>query len=232
MGRIWTVLSLSILTFLGADLAHSAYGIDDAKEQAAYDFVAGKAEDSLRIVTGAGTKAQKRAQLRDFFSDQNFAWESFSWGVLGRVAREIAPGRKFKSQADADTFAEYKDLMRRYFTALYVKHLANYDGDSFKVRNVVGKTNRFYQAEVMTSINERNNGSRQQEEQGVESVQIDFFVCDQEGPLKVCNATVMGFNLMATFRDDHNRLFYNKANWSFTRLVEIFAGDVRKAEGN
>lgn len=231
MLRTVSAIVLGFGLFTSTNFAYGAYGIDNADEQAGYDFVAGKAEQSLRIVTGGGTKDQKLSQLRGFFSYENFAWETFSWMVLGRVAREVAPGRNFKKPSDAEAFKEYTDLMRRYFTALYAKHLANYDSDTFEVRNVVGKrSKRELRVEVMTQISERDFGSRDQEP---ESVDIEFELCDrEESRLKVCNATVMGFNLLATFRDDHNRMFYDsgKANWSFKRLVEIFRRDVEKAE--
>ena len=54
---VFTVV-LAVGLILTTNFAYGAYGIEGEDEQRAYDFIAGKAEDSLKIVTGSGTKAQ------------------------------------------------------------------------------------------------------------------------------------------------------------------------------
>ena len=216
------ILVLVISFFSNFTMASPRF-INDVKEQAAYDFLVPKAQDSLEIVSGPGTKAQKLRDVNDFFSSNNFAWDSFSWGVLGVLRREIAPGNKISAENQAN-FNEYKKLMKRYFKAMYVKHLDNYDADTFTVKNVVGEQKaRYYIAEIMTTVNNKNPQGN--------AARIDFIVCDvEEKKLKVCNAHVDGFSLKSTFGKDHRKMYDEEAGKSFTKLVELFKADVEKVE--
>ncbi len=227
MQHVFLLFFITIFSFT-SNSASAAYGINSPLEQEAYDFIAAKAENSLRIVTSNQSKEAKAAQLRGFFSTQNFAWTDFSWGVLGRAAREISKGRKFNKESDNAVFKEYTELMAKYFAGLYAKHLAQYDASTFEVRNVIDRSNnRRRKVTVKTKISEKGIGGRDEEDNPPNAVDIDFILCDAEGgTLKVCNAVVMGFDLKGTFRDEHNRWFYNEANWSLQEMVDIFRRDV------
>lgn len=198
------------------------FGADTPAEKAAYNFIAYKAEESLRVVTSDQSTAVKTAFLRDFFSDENFAWTPFCWNVIGGIAKNFAPSRKFKNPEDEEVFSEYVDLMRRYFASLYVKYLKDYDVTSFKVVDVIdrSKPNRPL-FDVKTQIAKSGESKK---------MDIIFEICSVEGELRVCNAVLSDISLMVFLRNEHDTLFYQKADWKFSKLVEIFREKVLNAE--
>ena len=111
--------------------------------------------------------------------------------------------------------------MSRYFVALFVKHLANYDPDTFEVTNVVGKATKRYRVTVALSTETVQAGKLTTAQALVREIEFRSLRCGRR-QFKVCNASVAGFNLLTTFRREHNELF-DRAGSTLPRLWLSFS---------